>query len=638
MKKNLRLFTAIMLGSLFAPVFFVPVSLAAVMTEPEAQIALDCKKNITLPDGLLSPGDAAGCVEKFNAADGDLMEKFKTDFPALAVEVLSKNNALVDLQTMISKYRGIDLARSLLRVIENPDCVPCKMGLGPEPEKLSVWVKDFIPARELNYNWSVRRWDAMGDKRIAALSGTAYAQTPGSWGALKLMPRYEKLYEIAKKDTDNLLAASAMAGAAKTAAPDYTETVVALKEDLLPFRDWTRVRKLDDFLTGTAAKAAEPAPSGPSSADKKSADLAKASASLAASQGAGGARGYLDQSFDNTAAGAGEGVALSGRGSGKKDFKGVAISKSQGKELAAKLAAVKDGKMQGYLAAELKGTKAGDEIISFYENPAYAKKGTNKLDFGFTKGKGPLKGAIGWWSGSEKVLKINSDVVDEYTKERGITPAQLLKDEKLLKDFSAYIAPVFVHEGTHQRQTAWTKEKGLDYYKNGKKSWAPYQMEMETEAFSMNAAFVAEKTKAGGTAYLKKLSWWDRADAEKYLEDGVEGLRTQKHTYDYYAANTDTIPGSAAKELQAATYSAQMVQYLENKARTTPDKMTRSDQAKLKEHKGILDTRFSWYRQILQKSKDDERKLLEWRKQINSGGVVSGILEDFRMAPPEGEE
>ncbi|HAT72673.1 MAG TPA: hypothetical protein DCS63_07640 [Elusimicrobia bacterium] len=56
-------------------------------------MVLECKNNVMESGARLSPQKAAECVDLFNAEDGALMDKFKTDSPVLAVEVVSRNNA-----------------------------------------------------------------------------------------------------------------------------------------------------------------------------------------------------------------------------------------------------------------------------------------------------------------------------------------------------------------------------------------------------------------------------------------------------------------------------------------------------------------------------------------------------------------
>lgn len=182
-----------------------------------------------------------------------------------------------------------------------------------------------------------------------------------------------------------------------------------------------------------------------------------------------------------------------------------------------------------------------------------------------------------------------------------------------------------------QHQDAWSTEKGLKFmhYQDpatGKLvKYSPYEMEMEAEAFGMNGSFVAEKAQKGGGPYLRKLDWIDRADAEKYLEDGVDGLRTQYHGSGY--EKIDSIKGVAARQLDAANSLTQRVGYLAKKAENNPADMTDEDRQALIEGRAELNSRFKWYKETLAKSKDDERKLMGWRDDIDPDGNVHKVVK-----------
>lgn len=617
----------------------------AAISPEEAQFILSCRENVTPPDGALSAEKAAECMERLNADNGRLMQDLQAEKPTFAVEVVSRSNALLDLRAIITKYDSIDLARAMSRVIERNPCVSCSMGLGPKPETISDWTDANTEDRRFYYDWSIRRWGAMWEPRRQGMAGPGFGYTEQTWTALPLLTRYDKLYDWAKKQADDLLASSAVMEKSTGSLDNNSKLVEELLFDLYPKNDYERARKLEAMLKSAALKASENKPAAATAADKKGGELTAAAGGLAAARAGGGTEAYLAGAFDNAAAGKG-GVPLPGKpgtpgkpgvpGKGGRkpaEFKPVPITKDQAARLAGNMATVdKKGKMKGLLADEMRGTKAGDEIIAFYQGKEHSAKGANRLNFGITKGTGKLEGAIGWWSGTRHELMINSDVVDKFCEDRKITPAELLKSKALQKDLATYVAPVFVHEAAHQRQTAWTRAKGVDFLKTSDgKTFAPYQMEQETESFSMNAAFVAEKAKKNGPAYLSKLAWYDRADAERYLAEGVEGMRTEKHTYDYYAEHTDSVPGASAKTLQEAHNTAQWVEYLEYKAKHKPAEMTAEERKKLAVSRQALDTRFKWYREVLQKSKDDEKKLLEWRAAMNSDGALLRMIQDYKL-------
>lgn len=112
-------------------------------------------------------------------------------------------------------------------------------------------------------------------------------------------------------------------------------------------------------------------------------------------------------------------------------------------------------KLKDALLDEIKDTKAGDEILKFYSDPK------NKLNFKLKNIDG-----FGHWDPINEELVVNKKLIDQYLEKKGVTHQQILKDEKLLKEIAAYIGPTFVHEATHQKQTAWAKEKDIkiEYY------------------------------------------------------------------------------------------------------------------------------------------------------------------------------
>lgn len=610
------------------------------LSEADAQMVLDCINNVNPDKGELSPVKADECIEKFNEGGGELMDKASRDFPTLAVQALARNNALSDLRDIIENYDRMPMASGLTRVLQERDVLP-QMKLGPKPESLNDWVSKHLPGREDAFSHAIRRWDILGDIRIKALS----SYTEDSWSALtpadrnmSRTDRYKVLYFLARDKAEELLKTEGMAPKNKAAAADYASLVAVLEYDLEPFNDKKRIARLDKFLKGIG-EAAKAEPAGPSAADKKGEALDAAASGLKGAEAGGSADSYLARAFDNAKDSGGDGVALGGKGS---KFTPVPITAPQAAELGPRMGQVKDGKFVGAMADDMRGTKAGDEIVTFFEDPKRTQDGTNKLDLRFVKGEGDLENALGWYSSDDKITRINTSVVDKFCADRKITPEQLLKDDNMMKDLATYVNPTFVHETTHQRQDAWSKEKGLKFLRYQDpvtkeiKTFSPYEMEMEAEAFSMNGSFVAEKTQKLGTGYLTKIDRIDREDAEIYLEDGVDGLRKQYHGNSY--TQIDSIRGAAANHLDNAQYSAQRVQTLTQKSQQKSSEMTDEEREELRQRREDLDTRFKWYKETLAKSKADEKKLLVWRKTIDPERQVLSTIKMSLLPDTGGEQ
>jgi hypothetical protein len=594
------------------------------MSEAEAQVIVDCRKNVARPDGELSPVTAKTCVEKFNADNGALIYKAKDDFPSIAVDVVAYNNALVDLKKLVSEHSRKALGDALAREMESQTCALCDLGLGPRPEKAFGWVEKYAEGRGDAVKTAVRAWDALGNVRTASLALEPWNFNKNSWSALSITDRYKKLSEWARKQTTVLVKAAKKARG--KAQPDVSGLTQVLREDLVLDGDEAYQEQLDSL--GAASGPALPEPE--SNVDKRSKEMAGASKEASALKGLSteGQKGFLDKNFDNASASGGtDGVALN-KG---QAFKPVPITPEQADRLSQKMGTVKDGKFTGYIADEIKGTKSGDEIHAFFADKKYAADGTNALNLKFVKGEGDTKNALGWWSNYDKTTHVNTNLVDDYCAAHHITPEQMLNSEEHMKGVARYVAPNFVHETTHQRQDAWAHDNGLDFLKwqdpktKKETSFQPYQMEMETEAFSMQAAFSAEKAQKMGPAYLEQISPSHKANAIKFMEDGVDPLRTDKH--ELYP-NISSMEGSTAQEFKSARYYAQQLQALQKKQQADPASLSAADRENMKQYQQAMDSRFKWYTMVYQKSAADEKKLLDWRDSFGdspSGAAVPGL-------------
>jgi len=126
------------------------------------------------------------------------------------------------------------------------------------------------------------------------------------------------------------------------------------------------------------------------------------------------------------------------------------------------------------LMNETKGTFAGADLSQFYE--------TNKLDL---RVAAPLKGQenwIGWHQGG--VITFNEKHIEEYLKAEGKDIKDLALEPELLRRLTVQLAPLFVHEATHQRQMVWARENKLP--------WMGGQ-NLELETMQVEALFTVEK-------------------------------------------------------------------------------------------------------------------------------------------------
>ncbi|MDD2805866.1 MAG: hypothetical protein PHV33_09945 [Elusimicrobiales bacterium] len=579
---------------------------APLITQEEAQLVQACSRNIDTSERIFSPEKAQDCVRDLSAKE-DLLER------ASQVErntglILLYNNSLVSLGKVCGKYKESDLGYALVRELETKDCYPCLLGLGPRPEKIFGWVDNYLPDRGVTVRRSLRTWTSLSEARRSVLQAEGLDEA--SWNAKDIRARYEKLSASAQKDSEALLDAGKKA---LLKNPDLVAVIEELKQDLIikdppPAKAYEYYGKLNKLMLDVELLRAEPAlPPGISSAEKKELQLKAANERLAAARGAAAQKGFLDQAFDNYVPG---GYTPPPTTLQRIFHPGKyrAVDNDDAAKISAKMFSYgEDGKLKGYLASEISGTKAGDQTLAFYNTPR--PDGRNKLDFAFDRNKPGNFGTC--YYKDPPYIRVNTRMIEDYARQRGVAAADILKDEKLMQGLASYIAPTFVHEAAHHRQEV--EERTLHPQFN---DGMHRTIEREVEAFGVGAAFTAEKMQKAGPAYAQNSHPHAVRDAEIYLEDGVEALRARKHTYDGYRVIDHTDETASARILASGSIGAREAAALKAKYKDDPDLMTAQERTKLKEYLDYERASFAAARYRLQRAAEAQRRLDEWREGL----------------------
>jgi len=596
----------------------------ASLTAPEQALITECASNVDLSKKLLSPETADKCVKGLNAGSPTLLTKYSQDNPESAANMIGYNSALLDLKEIVVRQESADGALALTRVLEKSDCALCDLQLGPKPEQAFEWVGKYASARDGVFKKTVRTWDALGGIRTASLSAAPYSKNKGGWNGQNILDRYRELAKWAKAETIRLEAAAKVPGAA--AKMNIGALAGILREDLEIVGDSASIGKLQAITA--AAGIREEAPK-PSTADKKGKDLAATSGKLSGLNAEG--RGeYLNTAFDGTGAfGAGAMAAVkpaatgsgtktgTATGTAVKPITPVKMTAAEEKALGESMMRMEKGKPAGYLADVMSQTEAGKRTNAFYSDPKYAKAGSNKLAFGFTR----AEGAFGYWDPDAKVIRINSEVAEEFAAKRGMTVPQMMKDPAAMKALALQVSPVMVHEAEHQNQTARAIAAGIDFKKYTNGSTDPYTRAKENLSNTESSKHMIEYcSKNGGPACWKSFHPMHADNAEKFMAGGAEALDALKAPL---YPKIDSFEGGTAREFKSAqTYAAQL-QALEAKARTNPKGMTRAEQQNLRDYRELMDTRFKWYTQIYRENTANDAEALAFRKKY--GTAASGL-------------
>lgn len=590
----------------------------AELAAPEQALITECADNIDPAKKLLSPATADKCIKGLNEGTPTLLTKYSQENVARAGVLIGYNNALLDLKEIVVRQGGLDGVIALSRILEKPDCALCEMTLGPRPETIFDWVGKYASSRQAGLKKDVRTWDALGHYRMTSLSSAAYGKTKADWNSQAMVKRYLELGKWAASETTKIAAAPKV-------PENFAEVSAVLREDLQAVDDAASLTK----LSGVAAKAGikEEAPK-PSTADKKSRQLTAAGNKLATIDQAG--RGeYLAQAFDGAgalAAGAMPAVKPVPAGTAKPGAAAkpgapitpVQMTAAEETALGQAMIRMEKGKPVGYLSDVLNQTEAGMRTAAFYSDPKYAKAGSNKLAFGFERSPG----AFGYWDPDAKVIRVNSEVAEEFAAKRGMTVPQLMKDKTAMKALALYISPVMVHEGEHQNQTARAISTGIDFKKfSGGGSSDPYTRLKENESNTESSKHMIEYcSKNGGAACWKNFHPMHADNAEKFMAGGVESLDALKAPL---YPRIDSFEGGTAREFKVAQTYADRLAALEVLQRSTPTALTERDKQNLKDYRVLMDTRFKWYTISYREGAVNDAEALAFRKKY--GTAASGL-------------
>lgn len=625
-------------ASMFLPgwLLLAPVFTFAQLNDAEQAFAQRCRDNVNIEKRQLSSDTALECVQKLTDNNGALLAGLRAQSPemeAAAADILSFNSALIDLKNIVTRNSGDDIALHLTRVLKDRDCPLCVMGLGPRPEKAFDWIGREAGADLDNVKIAVRTWEALGELRTRSLSSAEYKFDQKRWNAKTITGRHRSLLNWARKETDRL--AALYAGRSRRpgmmiSRSVHQRLVPVLREDLIAEDkgddNAEYLAKLDRLEMRISGRGDGTETSAPPPADKKAEELDAAAKNVeelkekpAAEQAA-----YLSGLFDQAASNNG-GVSEAGPGTAEArpaDFVFNRLSAKTRDGLSRLLvSADADGNLRGPFADELRGTKAGDEILAFYKDPEYAKTGVNRLSFIFTR---QPKNRFGGWTTSSKMMDLNSLLINNWMKMNKVRPEQFFEGDPsnnpYLRKLARYLAPTFVHEATHQRQDARTAVAGI-------LDMAPYQMEMETEAFAMDTSFMSEQLQKRGVSYAADLCPFDKMNAAAFIENGVEGVRLFKHMdYGYL----ESLEGSVAKEFVDASSTVKELEPLEAE---DPGIMEEAELKQMRDLRMETDSQFKWYTMVRADSAAFEVKINGWRKELI--GKVHPSRSTGEKAPPE---
>ncbi len=465
------------------------------LTTAEAQTVRRCRGNLIL--GALDSSTALECGQYLRADGARVLRVLSAEDSVSAAELLGKTAALADLSA-IAADGGVgphELRNSLRLVLPCDSSALCGLGLGPEPEKILLW----------------------SERETAAGRGPGLQRRGVLVRALLAWESLEPEFRAGRKEADwgklDLLARTR----------DYRGWLRARCQEPAPAKERARrlLQAIEEELPGEAAGPMKDcgrrllAAAEGRAAPEKGADrgISQASDRMAGVTAAGGDKFQaLGKGFDGSKAGTA--VALPGGG------QGGALSAPPFGELTPERVQPIAEALKKPLAEELRDTIVGRKLLEFYEGPPIKDgKGQvlNEMNLAYQRFDDPKFMAL--WDGDK--INFSLGYLEGWLKKSNLTPERLLADKDSLAALAQNLAPVLVHEGTHQTQDAFFTRNSIPK--------ELLNVEEEVGAAVSGALFVEEKLMKRGEGYVGALSELDNRLYGVYRKKGVEGIRHDRN-------------------------------------------------------------------------------------------------------------
>lgn len=440
---------------------------------------------------------AAPAHERMRAADED---RFDTLF--------RKANELADLSRLLNEHAEPGTLREALAARHD-------LPLLRDPAAFAQWTKKEMPyLPENTVRTAVFEWNTLGKPLKAAL--VAKKVTPGDWAKMPFSQRNSMVSEFSTGALQEMLKTvphtrkemDALHARAKSLGP-------LLEKDELN-QMWEHFNRANDAVTGLeeARKLAG------SNADPK------LKAALAAAGKAGDLDSMLTQLgtvFDG----------LKGRAGGVEPEAATAVRRAAPgtpeQKFTPEQRVIYTEMLRHSLLEEMKGTTAGDKLRDFYKKEP------------FNLVVRPMgNGVMGQYQSQTNEVSVSEDLILKYVREHGLKAEDLINNPEVFKSVSQAVLSTVLHEGIHQEQEAWRRDKDLPHW---------YVVEHEVEAKSREAAFVLEKS-AKDPAYAKFMAENQDLSFVKEAALIAQGMRRDPAAFGP-AIRTRYYPGVVTVETQA---------------------------------------------------------------------------------------
>lgn len=395
--------------------------------------------------------------------EGALLDKIRALDIERASVLISRAEAVKDLDDLFrQRWNEADanrLSESLqIRIDVNKPL--SEVGVGPEPEKVLTWLKnyhrDFTPELEATVEKAIRKWEVV--------FGTTAVSLRMNWGQARGANRVGldrddwRTWTLRERNAvmDRVSRAPGFEG--------FSDTVLPARQEMQDLQNAVDDAKGSGALT----------PEQLSALDGK--DLAE--------------QAYLlGNFFDGGAAVPGD---IQRRiNSARASLPSEVLTSEQ--------RALLGDMLETSVIREVKGTASGDRVAEFYSKKA-------RLNVAVA----PCGGCDARYDASTGAITVDSEVVQQFLRLRGYSSESLMREPAQLAELTRYLSPVIVRESSHQMQAHWAAQQGI---------YLPNTQEAEIEASTFEAAYTREKL--GGDAAFGTL-FTDMRGSSSYAQKRLD--------------------------------------------------------------------------------------------------------------------
>ncbi len=411
----------------------------------------DTGRDSSSQNGLTPAQEASLAVYETSISNGDpaaagdflidkpLISALAEADPQKEASLKARAEALKDLQELLampwddSNMNSLNQALTIRIDAGKP---LCKVGVGPEPEKLLSWLAKYQPQYPEGkieiLKDAIRQWEVvfgtMTDTRNIqwgqARGKDSVNATKTEWRTWTIRERNAVMAQIIKKNPMFL---------------DYDDTALAAMKDKMS-------------LTEAVGKTINSGALSP-------AQLAQLSGRPLKDQI------YLLGSFFD-----GSNVEVNPELKAKINAARDSLPKEV---LPSRSRAIMGTMLNTAVSKELAGTQAGAKVLDFYSKDA-------KLNIIVR----PCDGAYSRYDAASGAILLDSETIQQYMRMKGYTADSLMKSREQMREVAKYVSPLVVYEAGHQMQDAWAKKRGV---------YNPHVQESEIEAMSLEGLYTTEK-------------------------------------------------------------------------------------------------------------------------------------------------